>query len=319
MAQFAATTAPCFVVTVDTEEDFDWNAPFRRDGYRLDSVPALAECQRYFAAASVIPAYLVDWPIAHDPHAIAILAPAAAAGKASIGVQLHPWVNPPFDEMISVENSFAGNLPETLERAKLTQLHTAISKNFGVNPVIYRAGRYGTGPNTISILEDLGFRCDTSVRSGFSYRGQGGPDYSNMPLSPWWTGHNGQLLEIPLTTVFCGAMRGAGQGIYHRFAKGSSLTTSALARLGLIERIALTPEGIPADKACIGIDEALARGVPVLNFSFHSPSLMPGNTPYVRNEAQLVQFYRWWDVVLNHLAKCGVAARSMESVIDAAY
>src|SRR3546814_3004734 len=41
----AAGERPRFWVTIDTEEDFDWSAPFARTGYRLDSVPALADCQ----------------------------------------------------------------------------------------------------------------------------------------------------------------------------------------------------------------------------------------------------------------------------------
>ena len=54
------------------------------------------------------------------------------------------------------------------------------------------------------------------------------------------------------------------------------------------------------------IDIALDQGVPVLNFSFHSPSLRPGNTPYVRTAADLDRFYRWWDAVLDHLGRRGV-------------
>jgi hypothetical protein len=34
--------------------------------------------------------------------------------------------------------------------------------------------------------------------------------------------------------------------------------------------------------------------LPVLVFSFHSPSLAPGFTPYVRNEDDLLRFYDWW-------------------------
>ena len=61
-----ADETPRFWVTIDTEEDFDWDAPFARTGYRLASVPALAECQGYFERAGVKPIYLVDWPIVTD-------------------------------------------------------------------------------------------------------------------------------------------------------------------------------------------------------------------------------------------------------------
>jgi len=45
---------PRFWVTIDTEEDFDWAAPFARTGFRLDSVPALAECQGFFERAGIV-------------------------------------------------------------------------------------------------------------------------------------------------------------------------------------------------------------------------------------------------------------------------
>ena len=70
---------PRFWVTIDTEEDFDWSAPFARTGYRLDSVPALADCQAYFDRAAVQPIYLVDWPIVGDDRAVGILGAARAA------------------------------------------------------------------------------------------------------------------------------------------------------------------------------------------------------------------------------------------------
>ena len=53
LVALAADERPRFWVTIDTEEDFDWAAPFARTGYRLESVPALTECQGYFARAGV--------------------------------------------------------------------------------------------------------------------------------------------------------------------------------------------------------------------------------------------------------------------------
>lgn len=300
---------PRFWVTIDTEEDFDWNAPFARTGFRLDSVPALADCQHYFQRAGVKPIYLIDWPVAHDDRAVDILGAALAEGRCDIGAQLHPWVTPPFDEEVSATNSYTGNLPPVLQRAKLTMLRDAICERFGLAPTVYRAGRYGLGPDSFHILAELGFRCDTSVRSGFDYRAGHGPDYRQTPLRPWWvTTEAAAILEVPVTTVFGGLLGRAGPAVYHRIARSGLRAGAALARCGLVERIALTPEGIPADRACRAIDIAIDDGLPVLNFSFHSPSLRPGNTPYVRSAADLDRFYRWWDIILAHLARRGVDA-----------
>ena len=305
--------APRFWVTIDTEEDFDWDAPFARTGYRLASVPALAECQGYFERAGVKPIYLVDWPIVADDRAVEILGAARNAGRCEIGAQLHPWVTPPYEEDVNERNSYTGNLPAELQRAKMTALRDAIRDRFGVQPTAYRAGRYGLGPDTAAMLAELGFRCDTSVRSGFDYHAGHGPDYRAAPLHPWWVKvGQGAVLEMPVTTVFGGLFGRAGRWLYHRTSSNSH---AALARLGLAERIALTPEGIPAERACIAIDIAIDLCLPVLNFSFHSPSLQPGNTPYVRSQADLDLFYRWWDVVLGHLARRGVEATTAAGIL----
>src|SRR3546814_13479563 len=97
---------------------------------------------------------------------------------------------------------------------------------------------------------------------------------------------------MPVTTVFGGLLGRVGQRFYHRIAREGTLTRALIARLGLVERIALTPEGIPAERACRAVDIAIDLGLPVLNFSFHSPSLQPGNTPYVRSAADLDHLYR---------------------------
>ncbi len=279
---------------------------------------SMAKFQTFCEAREVVPVWLVDWPIANSPEATAILRPAAAAGKAEIGLHLHPWVNPPFDEQICEFNSFAGNLPASLEREKFVRLHEVIEANLGVRPIIYRAGRYGAGPATASILTGLGYAIDTSVRAGFDYSGEsGGPDYHAHPVTPYWLDSRKTLLELPVTTVFAGALHRLGPRLLPLAAKVPKLP-GVLARTGLLERIPLTPEGIPARDALRAIDAAAVQDVPVLVFSFHSPSLAAGHTPYVRSEADLARFYGWWDTVLDHLSRRGVAPTTIAEVMRAA-
>ncbi len=314
LVRLADGERPRFWVTIDTEEDFDWSQPFSRTAYSLGSVPALAECQAYFERASVQPIYLVDWPIVTDDRAHDILGRAAQEGRCEIGAQLHPWVNPPHEEEVNEKSSYTGNLPRALQRAKMTRLRDAIRDRFGAAPLAYRAGRYGLGADTAALLAELGFRCDTSVRAGFDYRAGHGPDYRAAPLHPWWVETDaGAVLEIPVTTVFGGLLGRLGPSVYHRLEQSGA--RAALARFGFVERIALTPEGIPAERALEAIDIAIAQQLPVLNFSFHSPSLHPGNTPYVRDAADLEHFYRWWDMVLDHLARRGIEAATAAGII----
>jgi hypothetical protein len=316
--RFAAGFGPRFVVTVDTEEEFDWSKPFERTGHGLSHVPRLAKFQQFCEGFGVTPVYLIDYPIASDPGISAALGKAVADGRAEIGVQLHPWVNPPHAEDLTVSNSFAGNLEPALEEAKLVKLRDTISRAFnGTAPLIYRAGRYGVGPHTATILGQASIAIDTSVRAHFDYSSQGGPDFTGLPAHPWWVDRRGGLMELPLTTVFSGLLRRAGPWLFPRLWRVPRLR-GVLARLGLMNRVPLTPEGVSAAEAIAGIDLALGDGLPVLVFSFHSPSLRPGNTPYVRDDDQLDQLYGWWRTVFAHLARRGVRPAGVAQIMQAA-
>jgi hypothetical protein len=315
--RFAPDFGPRFVVTVDTEEEFDWDKPFDRFGHSLSHVPWLGRFQAFCENLGVAPVYLVDYPVACDARMIDVLGPAVANGRAEIGVQLHPWVSPPHEEQVNVPNSFAGNLPAELERAKFDGLQRTIRAAFGRQPVIYRAGRYGVGANTARILADGGISIDTSVRARFDYSGQGGPNFRAHPVHPWWIDRSAGLMELPLSTLYCGLLRRQGAWLYHALWRVPRMR-GVLARLGLLERVPLTPEGVDAAAALRAIDAALADRLPVLVFSFHSPSLRPGNTPYVRDEEALNQLYTWWRTVFTHLRKHGVRPASLTDITEAA-
>ena len=314
---FPASFGTRLSVSVDTEEEFEWGAPFSRDRHGTMAVAAIRTGQRYFAGAGIRPIYYLDTPVVDSDDGAAIFSELPAAGSADIGVHLHPWVTPPFVEEVCARNSYAGNLPEHVERAKLRHIRDRILERTGVRPIAYRAGRYGMGPNTHRLLVEEGFRCDSSVRAKFDYREDGGPDYRQSTLRPSWTGPDAALLELPLTTLFTGFASRWGKRVFPLlpYVPGGR---SIVARLGAMERIPLTPEGIPAAKACEAIDVGLDCGLRLFSISFHSPSLAPGYTPYVRTEADLADFYRWFDTVLNHCAKRGISPAGLAEIIAAA-
>ena len=305
-----------FLLTVDTEEEFDWDKPLNREGYSIQHVPRLAKFQEFCEHEGVVPIYLVDWPIAQSDMAGEILRDAAKAGRAEIGVQLHPWVNPPFTEEVTQANSFAGNLGYELEADKFLRLRNQIEQQFGVAPLIYRAGRYGLGPRTAEILQNNGIAIDTSVRAKFDYSASGGPDYRQHPLLPYWVDDQRTLLELPLTTTFWGLLRQLGDTIYPRLWRTPSVR-GAMAQTKLLERIPLTPEGVSVEEAIRGIDMALDEDLPVLVFSFHSPSLSLGHTPYVKSEADLDNLYDWWRRIFAYLEMRGIKPSCVSDIMQA--
>jgi hypothetical protein len=101
------------------------------------------------------------------------------------------------------------------------------------------------------------------------------------------------MLELPVTRDFVGFLSDVAPSIYpfamQPLARSLGLAT-LLARTSAIERITLTPEGmVLADMKAL-VRRLLSRGQRLFTFSFHSPSLSPGNTPYVRTQQDLGQF-----------------------------
>lgn len=305
-----------FMVWVDTEEEFDWGAPFDRNSTRVSVTAGMGRFQNYMRAARVRPIYVTDYPVIQDEAACALMREWLADGSADIGAHLHPWVNPPHQELVSDANSYAGNLPPALERAKLAALCSAIEERLGIRPLAYRAGRYGIGPATGALLEEAGFRIDSSVRSRFDYRAQHGPDFTGMPLHPWRGGPAGKLIELPLSTAYLGHLRRWGDWLHPRTGMAGPLA-GAFPRLGLLARVPLTPEGVPAADCRAAIDRLIEEDVPLLSFSFHSPTLEPGHTPYARSAAEVENFYRWWDEVLDHLDRRTIRPISQGELIAA--
>ena len=263
-----------FLVFIDTEEEFDWFAPFRRDATATDTVRALPEAQRRLRGFGIVPTYLVDYPVAADPRSADALGAAFASGEATLGSSsngglTHGWSCAP-----SAANSFVGNLPEASEGAKLRCLLERVEQAFGRAPLAYRAGRYGLGPHSAALLEAAGLRLDVSVRALFDYRYGGGPDFARHPLWPYWAGPRASLLELPLGASWTGRLRGFGGPLY-RTAGAVPFLRGALDRLGLLSRIALTPEEMPVGQVLDAIRHLLAEGVSLISLSFHSPSLPP--------------------------------------------
>jgi len=315
--QFAPGFAPASLLTVDTEEGFDWDGPFTRDQHDLTHLDGLPAFQSLCEELGVSPVYLVDWPIVQSARAKEIIGDAVKRGVAEVGVQLHPWVNPPFDEEVSTYNSYTGNLPPELERAKFTALRDAIEEAFGSPPMIYRAGRYGLGQSTRALLQETGVCVDSSVRATYDYSAGDGPDYSRFPNKPYWIRRDPALLELPLTTVFTGGLKQHGMSLFPTLQR-LPMAGALAARSHLLERIALTPEGTPLPAAMRAVDAALEQGLPLLVLSFHSPSLAPGNTPYVRTQADLDRLFDWLRGIYAHLDARGVTPTTVRDTWAAA-
>ena len=289
---------PQLLVIIDTEEEFDWSQPVARENTAVETIGAQHRAQEIFGRYGIVPTYVVDYPVAATESSSRVLKAFLDAGGCEIGTHLHPWVNPPFEEDVNAHNSYPGNLPEALERAKLERLTEAIERAFGHRPVVYKAGRYGVGPATASILEAMGYEIDVSIVPRTWYTDDGGPDFRTYDARPFWFGRDRNLLEIPLSCGFAGALAGNGPTAYPVLAGPLGMRfhmPGIFARLRLIERITLTPEGIDHAAHRRLTRSLLAQCHKVFCFTYHSPSLEPGHTPYVRDANDLAAFLATMD------------------------
>jgi hypothetical protein len=299
--EWPAEQTPMLVVVVDTEAEFDWEAHGPRRAVGVTSVKSQDRAQRIFERYGVRPTFVLDYPVSSTPEGYEFIRDLHRSGACEIGAHLQPWDNPPFVEQMTDENSYPGNLPFELEREKLVHLTRSIEENLGVRPRIYKAGRYGVGKATARILAELGYEIDVSVIPGEDLTAGFGPDFSQCGGSPYWFGANPALLEIPLSIGYTGLLARTGPLAY-TLTMDERLKAlhvpGILARLRLVERIKLTPEGISFEEQRRLTRALLRGGSRVFSLTYHSPSLEPGNTPYVRSEADLRMFLQRIDQYL---------------------
>ncbi|HBK09484.1 MAG TPA: hypothetical protein DDZ81_27085 [Acetobacteraceae bacterium] len=297
---------PVLITTIDAEEDFDWTRPFSRAATDVTSMRSQHLAHRIFERYGAVPTYMVDHPVASQDEGRAPLKELLQSGSCEIGAQLHPWVTPPFVEYVSAHNSYQGNLPPALEFAKIQVLTEELTKVFGQAPRIFRAGRYGVGPNTGGVLSHFGYEADSSVVPCWNFAAQGGPDFRAMGANPYWIDSARKILELPVTAAIVGRAAGLPHvltaRVFGRYSEAIGLP-SVMSRLGVLERIKLTPEGITIQEAKRLVRHMVANGHKVFVLTYHSPSLEPGNTPYVRTDKDLAKFLNWLDEFYDYFTR----------------
>jgi peptidoglycan/xylan/chitin deacetylase (PgdA/CDA1 family) len=290
---------PLLVTMVDAEEAFDWSAPFSRHSTDVSSMGSQHLAHRVFERHGVVPVYLADYPVAAQEAGAGPLRELLRDGACDLGAHMHPWVNPPFTEAVIPENSFAGNLPAEVELAKARALTERLAAAFGEAPRIYRTGRFGVGRRTADVLKHLGYQADSSIAPCWPPDTRLGQGASWRAPDPHWVDPERTLMEIPVTAALVGRLAGrharrVAPILFHPRLASLHLPGIA-ARLGLLERIRLTPEGMNIEDAKRLTRALLARGQRVFVLTYHSPSLEPGNTPYVRSLEDRRRFLAWLD------------------------
>jgi hypothetical protein len=308
-----ASDAVLLVASIDTEED-NWRPT--RDGIRIENIRELPALQRFLVGLGLRPTYFADHPVASEPWSAAILREIAESGAAEIGAHLHPWNTPPLDEALLPRNSMLKNLAGELQGRKLRVLRDALAAATGRAPTSFRAGRFGLGPETVSELIGCGFRVDSSVTPWIDWEEfDDGPDFRGAPQGcyriragqdPRTPAGDGALLELPLSCGFTRrpfGWRAAAHGALRRSALRRLPLAGLASRLGIVRRVTLTPEGESVETLLQLAERLLEQGERFLQLFWHSPSLVPGLSPFVTSAADRDRLFATIDAFVNRASK----------------
>jgi hypothetical protein len=281
-------------IVIDAEEDFDWAAPMRGTEYSVACMRCVTELRPLLSASGIVPTYMLTYPILDDAHIVSLLRRQYASGQCELGVHLHSWVTPPFDDSDGPAQSYLSNLPAAAQEQKLLTIIAKFRDCFGIDPVMFRAGRYGFNRATAAMLEAHGFAIDTSLAPRTDFSPDGGPDFTAFGSEPFWFGRDRALLEAPLCRGVVGWSGRLAPSLYRAGARhfpDSRLIPAVLGRLRCAERITVSPEGNDEGAMIRFIRRRRRLGQSVFSLSFHSSSLAAGRNPYVRSQADLHFFY----------------------------
>lgn len=101
-----------FVVTVDTEEEWDWSSGYPTGPTQTRNIPFLPDfhtvCERHGAAVT----YFVNHAVLVDPADREVILQLSRRRRVEIGMHIHPWNTPPLQavEKVATRESFLHNL-----------------------------------------------------------------------------------------------------------------------------------------------------------------------------------------------------------------
>lgn len=283
-----------FTMTVDTEEEWDWNAGWPTSHLQLSNIHRLprfqAVCERYGVATT----YFTDQAVLDDPAAADVMRDLARRDRVEMGMHIHPWNTPPIisNGPVTARQTFLHNLPDETIVAKLDSVYQTFAK-IGFRPTSFRGGRYSSGGRIHEFLRDHGFRADASVMPYGRWDDDGAPDYRHrdllpVRLPPRFEG-DAPFWEIPLTLAFTRRPFAFWRKCYDwvRSSPLRHLRLIGLAeRLGLVRQVWLNFEdGTMEGHLVPFLKQLRAWQLPCICFTVHSSSLVAGLGPYTRSQA----------------------------------
>ena len=244
---------------------------------------------------------LVSYRVAQDPAACRVLAHWRDRYGAEIGVHLHHWNTPPFQDLPHPEPVPAENLDRALLRDKIARLINQVQGALGATPRAFRMGRFDIGPQVLGLLPELGLTVDSSVVP-LSPK-SAAPGHFLAPPDPFWLPGDG-VLEVPLTMmpVLAGTPELACQ---LAAALPPAWGRRLLDRFRSVAAVGVQPAWYPLPSMRWAVRLHRCRGGRALNMFLHSSELQPGASRFFPTEAAVGRLMARLRAFLAWLVKTG--------------
>jgi hypothetical protein len=167
-----------------------------------------------------------------------------------------------------------------------------------IQPVSYRAARYGADLATIRSLEKLSYKVDSSVTPGINWSSAGGPDHSAAPKQPYFINNENlylagdmKILEVPITTSKKRFPFLPDKWLFYRWLRPTHMTVFEMKMI--------------INEFLTGFEN------PVLNMMFHSMEIIPGKTPFVRTRFEQKFFLRRLEKIIQYITEKGFENKTL--------
>ena len=303
---------PYYTVTVDTEEEWDWDEgwPVSRHSLRnLSTAPDFhALCQSHGARTT----WFTNWSVMDDAEARATILDVTANEDAELGMHIHPWLTPPIspEDNTTARLSFLHNSPASVIHQKLDTVWKLFLEH-ECRPKSFRGGRYSCGSEIQKFLQhpERGFIADASVVPFTTWDDEGAPNYRDRNLQPNRLqpvqDGGSAMWEIPCTLAYTRNnmefWADTFDMIEHSFLRHLRLN-GMLSSSGIVRRIWLNFECTPASEMIALLAFLEKIDIPCVTLTLHSSSLMKGGNPYSATQKSVDDIFNCVEQVLGWLA-----------------
>ena len=238
--------------------------------------------------------------MAQNPFFVEFASDAIRKGNCEVGMHLHAWCSPPDYQLPqnTKHRSYLIEYPLNIMEEKIKRLDDLLGETFGQKAFSHRSGRWALNQDYIDLLSKYGYICDCSVTPGVNWAsslgttGIPGSDFSRSPAQPHML--TDSMMEVPVTirnlhyfdAERVRSPKTLAKEAYHLIRGKQSWLRPSIASLGRMKQLVKT--------ASLKSDYVM--------FMIHSSELMPGGSPYYKDENAIEHLYDVLEELFEYLS-----------------